>query len=150
MTNKLNMDMGLRCGYRWFCTLCREICSSILVVWVPMGSELASLFSVAASHSIKGTRVSWNCCATTKIFSNCFCLPKTLQLVLCLNMNGFVYTVQRENKVLYKWQRQIISYEQIQKIRTSIYLESTQGFFIFFWLHTQNVIIVYFYLTCQQ
>lgn len=42
-------------------TLCWDIWSSSLDVSVPMGSELARCFSVAASHSLRGSSVSWNC-----------------------------------------------------------------------------------------
>lgn len=135
--------MGLCRRYRRFCTLCWEICSSNLDVWVPMGSELASLFSVAVSHSVKGSRVSWNCCATTKIFSNCFCLPRTSQLVLLLDMIGFNYTVPAYAKICplpMKKTNDILWAELENKnwflFRAKTYCPSK--FFFFFVLFNQN------------
>lgn len=55
-------------------TLCWEIWSSSFDVSVPMGSELTRCFSVAASHSLSGSSVSWNCWVTTKMLSSCLCL----------------------------------------------------------------------------
>lgn len=39
-------------------TLCCAICSSSFGAWVPMGSEFASLFSTAVSHSFSGSKAS--------------------------------------------------------------------------------------------
>lgn len=55
-------------------TLCRLICCWILAVCVPMGSELANFFSVTDSQSDTGSVVSWNCFASTRMSSSCFCL----------------------------------------------------------------------------
>ena len=54
--------------------VCRLICCWILAVCVPMGSELANFFSVTDSQSDTGSVVSWNCFASTRMSSSCFCL----------------------------------------------------------------------------